>query len=58
MIYSNYRSTGKGLDRKDCGPRLVGSIITEMLLGNSPLAQGYRKHLASIERSAEKGGEL
>lgn len=39
-------------------PRRVGSIITEMLLGNSPLAQGYRKHLASIEHSAEKGGEL
>ncbi len=39
-------------------PRLIGSVITEMLLGHSPLAQGYRKHLASIELSAEKGGEL
>lgn len=44
--------------QKSHEPRLVGSIITEMLLGNSPLAQGYRKHLASIEHSAEKGGEL
>lgn len=44
--------------QKSHEPRLLGSIITEMLLGNSSLAQGYRKHLASIEHSAEKGGEL
>lgn len=39
-------------------PRLVGDIITKMFLGNSPLAKGYRKFLASKENSAEKGGEL
>jgi len=58
MFYTNSISSGRGQDRRECSPRLVGSIITEMFLGNSPLAQGYRKHLASIERSAEKGGEL
>lgn len=49
-------TSGRGLDRRDCRPRLVGSIIKEMFLGNSPLAKGYRKFLASIENSAEKGG--
>ena len=29
-----------------------------MFLGNSPLAKGYRKHVASKEISAEKGDEL
>lgn len=28
-------------------PRLIGSIIEEMLQSNSPLARGYRRHLAS-----------
>jgi hypothetical protein len=39
-------------------PRRVGHIITEMFLGNSPIANGYRKFIASEENSAEKGGEL
>lgn len=39
-------------------PRLLGSIVEEMLHGNSPLAKGYRVHLSSNENSAEKGGEL
>lgn len=51
-------TSGRGLNRRDCRPRRVGDIIKEMSLGNSPLAKGYRKHLASIENSAEKGGEL
>lgn len=38
-------------------PRLVGDIIKEMSLGNSPLATGYRKFVARKENSAEKGGE-
>jgi len=47
---------GRGLNRRDCRPRLVGDIVREMLLGNSSFAKGYRKFLASIENSAEKGG--
>jgi len=39
-------------------PRRVGNIITEMFLGNSPLAKGYRMFLASKEYVAEKGGEI
>lgn len=38
-------------------PRLVGDIIKEMSLGNSPLAKNYRKFVADKEKSAEKGGE-
>lgn len=38
-------------------PRLVGDIIKEMSLGNSPLAKSYRKFVADKEKSAEKGGE-
>jgi hypothetical protein len=30
-------------------PRLFGSIVEEMLLGNSPLAKGYRQYIASRE---------
>jgi hypothetical protein len=55
MIFKNLSSVGSEVQYE---PRLVGDIITEMFLGNSPLAKGYRKHLASIENSAEKGGEL
>lgn len=51
-------TSGRGLNRRDCRPRRVGDIIKEMFLGNSPLAKDYRKHLASNENSAEKGGEL
>ncbi len=39
-------------------PRLVGSILSEMLHSSSPLAKGYRQFVASKEKSAEKGGEL
>lgn len=58
MTKESLLTSGRGQDRRDRSPRRVGDIITEMFLGNSPLAQGYRKHLASIEHSAEKGGEL
>lgn len=51
-------TSGRGLDKRDCQPRLVGDILTEMLLGNSPLAKGYRKYLASKENCTEKGGEV
>jgi len=39
-------------------PRLVGDILAEMLRSDSPLAKGYRKHLATKENDAEKGGEV
>lgn len=39
-------------------PRPVGGILAEMLQhsSNSPLAKGYRSHLASEEHGTEKGG--
>ena len=58
MFNTNSISSGRGQGRRDCSPRRVGDIITEMFLGNSPLAKGYRKHVASKEISAEKGDEL
>lgn len=35
-------------------PRLLGSIVDEMLHGNSPLAIGYRQYIASQENTAEE----
>lgn len=58
MTKESLLTSGRGQDRRDCCPRRVGDIITEMFLGNSPLANGYRKFIASEENSAEKGGEL
>lgn len=40
---------------RDCKPRLVGSIIKEMLHSDSLLATGYRKFHAT-RVNAEKGG--
>ena len=38
-------------------PRLLGSIVEEMLHGNSPLAKGYRQYIASLENGdAEEQG--
>ena len=38
-------------------PRLLGSIVEEMLHGNSPLAKGYRQYIASQENGeAEEQG--
>ena len=38
-------------------PRLLGSIVEEMLHGNSPLAVGYRQYIASQENGeAEEQG--
>ena len=51
-------TSGRGLEQRNSRPRRVGDIITEMFLGNSPLAKGYRRFLASLKSSAEKGGEL
>lgn len=35
--------------KKSLKPRLLGSIVEEMLYGNSPLAVGYRQYIASQE---------
>lgn len=38
-------------------PRLLGSIVEEMLHGNSPLAKGYRQYIASLENGEEEEPE-
>ena len=58
MIKESLLTSGRGQEKRDCRPRRVGNIITEMFHGNSPLAKGYRKFVASKENNAEKGGEL
>ena len=55
MTKESLLTSGRGQGRRDSSPRRVGDIITEMFLGNSPLAKGYRKFVASKENSAEKG---
>lgn len=35
-------------------PRLLGSIVSEMLHGNSPLAIGYRQYIASQENEEDE----
>lgn len=35
-------------------PRLLGSIVSEMLHGNSPLAIGYRQYIASHENGENR----
>ena len=43
--------------RESNEPRLLGSIVEEMLHGNSPLAVGYRQYIASQENGeAEEHG--
>ena len=43
--------------KKSNEPRLLGSIVEEMLHGNSPLAKGYRQYIASQENGeAEEQG--
>ena len=43
--------------KKSHEPRLLGSIVEEMLHGNSPLAVGYRQYIASQENGeAEEHG--
>ena len=40
-----FKAGSKGINE----PRLLGSIVEEMLHGNSPLAKGYRQYIASQE---------
>lgn len=58
MNRQSFLTSGRGQNRRDCRPRIVGDIIHEMLRSDSPLAKGYRKFLASKESSAGKGGKL
>ena len=49
--------TIKAGSKKNNEPRLLGSIVEEMLHGNSPLAKGYRQYIASQENGeAEEQG--
>ena len=45
VLKSNIKAGSRELKE----PRLLGSIIEEMLHGNSPLAVGYRQYIASLE---------
>ena len=40
--------------KKSNEPRLLGSIVEEMLHGNSPLAVGYRQYIASLENGEDE----
>ena len=56
MSYINSDSKKAG-SKKSKEPRLLGSIVEEMLHGNSPLAVGYRQYIASLENGeAEEHG--
>ena len=51
------KSNIKAGSRESNEPRLLGSIVEEMLHGNSPLAKGYRQYIASQENGeAEEQG--
>ena len=56
MEKRNFDSKKAG-SRKSHEPRLLGSIVEEMLHGTSPLAVGYRQYIASLENgeSEERG---
>ena len=45
VLKSNIKAGSRELKE----PRLLGSIVEEMLHGNSPLAVGYRQYIASLE---------
>jgi len=56
MATRNFDSKKAGSQEQN-EPRLLGSIVEEMLHGNSPLAKGYRQYIASQENGeAEEPG--
>ena len=56
MATRNFDSKKAG-SQESHEPRLLGSIVEEMLHGNSPLAKGYRQYIASLENGkAEEQG--
>ena len=56
MYKNNFSVKSRGLDACHHQPHLVGDIIMEMLSSDSPLATGYRRHMAYDKENAEKGG--
>ena len=44
--------------RESNEPRLLGSIVSEMLHGDSPLAVGYRQYIASLENGEDEPKQL
>lgn len=48
------KSNIKAGSRESNEPRLLGSIVSEMLHGNSPLAIGYRQYIASQENEEDE----
>ncbi len=44
--------------RESSEPRLLGSIVSEMLHGDSPLAIGYRQYIASLENGEDEPEQL
>ncbi|MBO4905855.1 MAG: hypothetical protein J5486_02320 [Bacteroidaceae bacterium] len=56
MSFNTFDSKKAGSQEQN-EPRLLGSIVEEMLHGNSPLAKGYRQYIASRENGeAEEQG--
>ena len=53
MSYKKFDSKKAG-SKKSNEPRLLGSIVEEMLHGNSPLAVGYRQYIASQENGEDE----
>lgn len=47
-----------GSNQKQNEPRLIGNVLKEHFQSNEPLAKANRQRLASVEISAEKGGEV
>lgn len=54
QVLNSYSHAGS---KNNNEPRLLGSIVNEMLHGNSPLAVGYRQYIASHENATEKEEE-
>ena len=53
MATRNFDSKKAGSQEQN-EPRLLGSIVSEMLHGNSPLAIGYRQYIASQENEEDE----
>jgi len=49
---------GRPLGSEMKEPQVIGDVLNEMLQSNSPLAKGYRKHIARKEIRAEKGDNV
>jgi hypothetical protein len=53
-----FKQTPSGLREKKNEPKAIKEVLNEHFHSNSPLAQASRQRLASVEISAEKGGEV